>query len=113
MPEPTDSPSAEISPDEDDLRLMMQRSGLTARALASRVGVSESALSRWVRGERNPMDTRVEALAQILGKTPAQIRRGFVVSQARYGRSTASPRDEQRSGESAKEAPGPPLQRSG
>jgi transcriptional regulator with XRE-family HTH domain len=87
--EPTNPPPADISSDEEDLRQMLRQSGLTARALAARVGVSESAFSRWIKGYRNPMEVRVEAMARILGKTPEQIRRGFVVSQARYGRPPA------------------------
>lgn len=93
MLEPTNLPPADISPDEEDLRQMLRKSGLTARALASRVGVSESAFSRWIKGYRNPMEVRVEAMARILGKTPEQIRRGFVVSQARYGHPSAPPQE--------------------
>lgn len=94
-------PPADISPDEEDLRQMLRKSGLTARALAARVGVSESAFSRWIKGYRNPMEVRVEAIARILGKTREQIQRGFLVSQARYGRPSSPPRGD--------ETPVPPV----
>ena len=83
MPDSTNASQPEISPDDEDVRVMMRKSGLTARTLAARIGVSESAMSRWVAGYRNPMDARVEAMAKVLGKTPEQIRRGFQVSRMR------------------------------
>jgi transcriptional regulator with XRE-family HTH domain len=94
MQETTNASPAEIFPDEEDLRDMLRKSGLTARGLAARIGVSESAFSRWIKGYRNPMDERVEAMAKVLGKTPEQIRRGFVVSQARYGPSSSTSRND-------------------
>jgi transcriptional regulator with XRE-family HTH domain len=94
MPESTNSPQPEISPDDEDVRVMMRNSGLTARTLAARIGVSESAMSRWVAGYRNPMDARVEAMAKVLGKTPEQIRRGFQVSRLR-GRTSDAPSDDE------------------
>jgi transcriptional regulator with XRE-family HTH domain len=85
MQEQTNQRSAEISEDDADLRLLIRNSGLTARALATRIGVTESALSRWVRGNRTPLEDRVEALAQVLGTTPAHIQRAVLVSRMRAG----------------------------
>ena len=98
MLEPTKLPQAEMSPDDEDVRVMMRNSGLTARTLAARIGVSESAMSRWVAGYRNPMDARVEAMAKVLGKTPEQIRRGFLVSRMHPGRTLAPQHDDETPG---------------
>lgn len=49
------------------LRSLIRRSGLTNRQIAERSGLSESAISRYIKGDRNPKLISAEKLAQALG----------------------------------------------
>lgn len=45
--------------------------GMTHREFASRLGVSEVTVSRWLNGERNPSAENLNKIAEVLGTTPS------------------------------------------
>lgn len=49
----------------ENLKMFMERAGMSNTDLANRVGVSEVAVSRWRSGERNPRAGIVEMLCSI------------------------------------------------
>lgn len=63
--------TGEVGAGRTPFGLAVERSGLPQKALAERLGVSESLFSRWVSGERRPTDAAYVALA-ILGSPPLQ-----------------------------------------
>jgi transcriptional regulator with XRE-family HTH domain len=79
-----------ISPDEDDLSILLTRRNLTARELASKLGVTESWVSKWVNG-RVPLPVRwIPGLAKNLGRSEEQIRRAYEVGKVRFRRGKVS-----------------------
>jgi DNA-binding XRE family transcriptional regulator len=58
-----------------ELRRVRRARGLTARALAARLGVHEGALGRWERGARRPPPARLAAWLDALGADRAARRR--------------------------------------
>jgi transcriptional regulator with XRE-family HTH domain len=52
------------------IRLSMDLSGLTQSELAKKLGISQAAVSGWLRGSKTPTSDNVEALAGVLNSSP-------------------------------------------
>jgi transcriptional regulator with XRE-family HTH domain len=57
----------------DKLNEAITGSGMTARAVAERIGVHESTVSLWMSGGRTPRVKHLEKLAQVLGMELAEL----------------------------------------
>ena len=52
---------------ENTIKEHIINEGRTGKWLASKIGVHESELSRWIKGERTPSDQRLKKLCKLLG----------------------------------------------
>ena len=52
-----------------NVRYQLEKNNLTQKYLALKLGVTESAVSRWCRGEREPRASIVYAMSRIFGCT--------------------------------------------
>ena len=80
-----------ISPDADDLYILLYRAGLKPRHFAQQLGVTESLVSKWLMGVNPLPDARAEQMVPILGRTKEEIIRAYEVGKARRKGAKISP----------------------
>ena len=57
---------------------------LTQEELAQQVGVNKLTIYSWERGETLPRPSHIRKLAEVLGRTPQEIRQAVLVAQEGY-----------------------------
>jgi len=65
--------SKEVSTNEDTLKTLIEKSGLTQKQLAKRVGKSLSTITYWVSGEKLPRVDHFLRMAKALNVSPKQL----------------------------------------
>src|SRR5262245_3628852 len=55
---------------KDRIKTAMRRAGLTQSELAKRIGLSQAAVSGWVKGKKMPTTENIKAMAKALDATP-------------------------------------------
>ena len=66
------------------LKEMRDKAILTQEELAQAVGVSKMTIYSWERGETSPRPAHIRKLAEVLGRTPTEVREASLQAQSLY-----------------------------
>ena len=66
------------------LKEMRDEAILTQEELASKVGVSKMTIYSWERGESGPRPAHIRKLAEVLKRTPTEVREASLLAQSLF-----------------------------